>query len=72
MASLRIGCSGWTYKDWTGRSLCGRYPEAELERWAARVRDWRLEGRDVYAYFDNDVKSAAPLDALALKRLTNA
>jgi uncharacterized protein YecE (DUF72 family) len=50
----------------------GRYPAAELERWAARIRDWRLEGRDVYAYFDNDIACAAPLDALALKRLTNA
>lgn len=55
-----------------GGRYVGRYPDAELERWAAHIRDWRLEGRDVYAYFDNDVKSAAPLDALALKRLTNA
>lgn len=55
-----------------GGRYVGRYSEAELEGWAARIRDWRLEGRDVYAYFDNDVKSAAPFDALALRRLTNA
>ena len=48
----------------------GRYPQAELERWATAIRAWRGERRDVYAYFDNDVKSAAPLDALELKRLT--
>jgi uncharacterized protein YecE (DUF72 family) len=55
-----------------GGRYFGRYPDDELARWAAHVREWRLEGRDVYAYFDNDVKSAAPLDALVLKRLTNA
>ena len=34
------------------------------------IDEWRSQGRDVYAFFDNDIKSAAPLDALALKRLT--
>jgi uncharacterized protein YecE (DUF72 family) len=47
----------------------GEYSEAELARWAGRMSDWRAGGRDVYAYFDNDVKCAAPHDALALKRL---
>lgn len=28
--------------------------------------------RDVFGYFDNDIKSAAPLDALALMGLTGA
>lgn len=54
-----------------GGRYVGRYADAELQRWAAHIRDWRLEGRDVYAYFDNDVKSAAPFDALALRRMTN-
>jgi uncharacterized protein YecE (DUF72 family) len=53
-----------------GGRYVGRYPEEELARWAARIAGWRAERRDVYAYFDNDVKSAAPFDALALKRLT--
>jgi uncharacterized protein YecE (DUF72 family) len=48
----------------------GRYPEAELQTWAARMADWRAGGRDVYAYFDNDIKSAAPFDAEILLRLT--
>jgi len=52
-----------------GGRYVGRYPATELEDWARRIADWRREGRDVYAYFDNDVKSAAPLDALALKAL---
>jgi uncharacterized protein YecE (DUF72 family) len=53
-----------------GGRYFGRYSKAELTRWARRIAGWRAEGRDVYAYFDNDVKSAAPLDALALKGLT--
>jgi len=52
-----------------GGRYVGRYPKAELERWAKAIAGWRAEKRDVYAYFDNDVKSAAPLDALALKAL---
>jgi uncharacterized protein YecE (DUF72 family) len=50
----------------------GRYGAAELKAWARRIGVWRREGRDVYAYFDNDVKSAAPLDAQALMALTEA
>ncbi|HEV7384694.1 MAG TPA: DUF72 domain-containing protein [Phenylobacterium sp.] len=48
----------------------GRYPPAELAEWAVRVTGWRRQGRDVFAYFDNDIKSAAPLDAQALMGLT--
>jgi uncharacterized protein YecE (DUF72 family) len=48
----------------------GRYPQAELRAWADRIAVWRADGRDVYAYFDNDIKSAAPFDAEALRGLT--
>jgi uncharacterized protein YecE (DUF72 family) len=48
----------------------GRYPQAELAAWAERIAAWRAAGRDVYAYFDNDIKSAAPFDAETLLRLT--
>jgi uncharacterized protein YecE (DUF72 family) len=30
---------------------------------------WQQSDCDVYVYFDNDQKSAAPMDALALLRL---
>jgi uncharacterized protein YecE (DUF72 family) len=43
----------------------GYSPEA-LDRWAARVEQWRDEGRDVVVYFDNDVKVHAPYDAQQL------
>ena len=31
-----------------------------------RIRGWERDGRDVYVYFDNDVKVKAPFDALNL------
>ncbi len=64
--------------------VSGYTPEA-LKSWAERIRSWR-EGdprtprargnserrctRDVYVYFDNDVKVRAPFDARDLCRLT--
>jgi uncharacterized protein YecE (DUF72 family) len=42
------------------------YSDAALDRWAARIRSWARSGRDVYVYFDNDVKVRAPFDALSL------
>jgi uncharacterized protein YecE (DUF72 family) len=40
-----------------------------LGDWAKRIRGWKCNGYDVYVYFDNDQKSAAPIDALKLRRL---
>jgi len=42
------------------------YDRAALDAWAARIAGWRTRGRDVYVYFDNDVKVRAPFDALNL------
>jgi uncharacterized protein YecE (DUF72 family) len=42
------------------------YGRAALDRWAARIRTWRRGGRDVFVYFDNDVKVRAPFDAMNL------
>ena len=60
------------------------YTEAALDTWAAKVRDWHAgrsprtehtiappaeaRPRDVYVYFDNDVKVRAPVDAIELSR----
>ena len=44
-----------------------QYRSDEIEAWAIRVSDWAAQGRDVYVYFDNDVKAYAPDDALALR-----
>jgi uncharacterized protein YecE (DUF72 family) len=42
------------------------YDRASLDRWAARVAAWRDGGRDVFVYFDNDMKAHAPFDAMNL------
>ena len=45
------------------------YSDRALASWARRIRRWDRGGRDVYVYFDNDVKVRAPFDALNLMRL---
>lgn len=47
----------------------GHYPDKALEGWARHIRRWRRQRRDVYCFFDNDQKSAAPKDAQRLKAL---
>jgi uncharacterized protein YecE (DUF72 family) len=42
------------------------YSDRALASWARRIRAWDKAGRDVYVYFDNDVKVRAPFDALNL------
>jgi uncharacterized protein YecE (DUF72 family) len=49
-------------------SYRGRYATSTLEQWESRIRVWRKQ-HDVYVYFDNDQKSAAPADALKLQQL---
>jgi uncharacterized protein YecE (DUF72 family) len=50
----------------------GRYSEAQLSSLADAIRDWRGDGKPVFCYFDNDIKSAAPQDAERLIALTDA
>jgi uncharacterized protein YecE (DUF72 family) len=47
----------------------GHYPESTLKEWTKRIRSWKNRGIDVYIYFDNDQKSAAPADALKLRQM---
>ena len=47
----------------------GSYPEAELQRWAARIAGWRAAGLGVVAYFNNDIGGAAVRDAQRLRAL---
>jgi uncharacterized protein YecE (DUF72 family) len=42
------------------------YTDQSLDAWAADARGWLESGRDVYIYFDNDMKVRAPFDALSL------
>jgi uncharacterized protein YecE (DUF72 family) len=50
----------------------GRYDPATLASWHKKIARWRSRGVDVFVYFDNDQKSAAPLDGLRLRRLLEA
>jgi uncharacterized protein YecE (DUF72 family) len=47
-----------------------RYPPSTMREWAKAIRQWRRRGIDVFCYFDNDQKSAAPKDAKQLRELT--
>lgn len=47
----------------------GHYSSQKLSKWATRIKSWKKQGCDVFAYFDNDQKSAAPADAQRLQRL---
>jgi uncharacterized protein YecE (DUF72 family) len=44
------------------------YTSRALDAWARRIRAWDAKRKDVYVYFDNDVKVKAPFDALMLMR----
>ncbi|WP_024511301.1 DUF72 domain-containing protein [Bradyrhizobium sp. ARR65] len=50
-------------------SYKGHYRPDTLAEWARRIKSWKRQGYDVYVYFDNDQKSAAPADASRLKQL---
>ena len=47
----------------------GSYRGTDLARWAERVGAWLGEGRDVYAYFNNDLGGAAVRNGQRLARL---
>ena len=51
-----------------GPLYASSYPEASLRREAWRIRRWLSQGRDVYAYFNNDVNAYAVHNARALRR----
>jgi uncharacterized protein YecE (DUF72 family) len=52
----------------TGRYK-GHYSPHTLSDWARHIRSWKKQGCDVFVYFDNDQKSAAPADAGSLRKL---
>jgi uncharacterized protein YecE (DUF72 family) len=49
------------------------YARRTLERWAARIGQWRerADTRDVFVYFDNDAKVRAPFDARTLMNMVH-
>ena len=47
----------------------GTYGEELLAPWVDRMRRWQDEGRDVWAFFNNDIDGHAVEDALRLRRM---
>lgn len=47
----------------------GSYSEDDLRWWADRIGEWRSQGRDVFAYFNNDGHGFAVHNALRLREL---
>ena len=44
------------------------YSDKKLKEWAQKFKKWLKDGRDVYAYFNNDALGYAPENAKTLKR----
>lgn len=47
----------------------GSYSDDDLHWWAERIREWRAQGKDVFAYFNNDGGGNAVRNATRLKEL---
>jgi uncharacterized protein YecE (DUF72 family) len=50
----------------------GSYSEENLQWWAQRIKEWRLMGKDVYVYFNNDWGGHAVHNALRLKEIVKS
>lgn len=50
--------------DWL---YAGSYSAADIAWWAARLDEWAAQGREVWAYFNNDGEGNAVRNALALR-----
>jgi uncharacterized protein YecE (DUF72 family) len=46
-----------------------QYPPRKLRQWAETIQKWKRRRLEVFCYFDNDQKSAAPKDARRLLEL---
>jgi uncharacterized protein YecE (DUF72 family) len=53
------------------RLYASNYSDEMLREWAERIRGWRAEGRDVFAYFNNDEQGFAVKNALRLRELAS-
>ncbi|BEH00267.1 DUF72 domain-containing protein [Bacteroides sedimenti] len=58
----------YVYIRFHGRELiyASDYDEADLEYYAKKIRGWQSEGKDVWAFFNNDYSGYAPKNASKL------
>ena len=67
-ASPRVTAGPFAYVRFHGITRYGgRYPDEHLADWASWMRAQHGNGRDVYAYFNNDIGGHAPRDAVRLR-----
>lgn len=50
----------------------GSYADADLARWAGRMRKWSSQRIPVFAYFNNDIGGHAPRNASTLRSMLKA
>jgi uncharacterized protein YecE (DUF72 family) len=53
------------------KAYAGKYGRAHLRRWAEKIEQFREDGRDVYAYFNNDDRAYAVTNARELQELVS-
>jgi uncharacterized protein YecE (DUF72 family) len=52
-----------------GNKYQGNYSDAQLALWAAKIKKWNQQGKDVFIYFDNDQEGYAAFNAIKLREL---
>jgi len=62
----------FAYLRFHGAGYSGSYSSRALRTWAERIRKWRDERLDVYAYFNNDIGGHAITNAQQLKEMLEA
>lgn len=72
----RVSTASWAYFRFHGpvraQPYGGSYPGQTLAATARRIDRLLRDGSDVYAYFNNDIGGAAPVDAERLRRFVAA
>jgi len=58
----------WVYLRFHGPGPWGEYPHQVLSAWARRIREHLADGRDVWAFFNNDAHGHAVKNARQLRR----
>jgi len=48
----------------------GTYPHRELKNWAAKIKQWQLQRKEVYVFFNNDEAAYATANAAELMELS--
>ncbi|MGQ9712494.1 MAG: DUF72 domain-containing protein [Desulfotomaculales bacterium] len=66
--------AGFVYLRFHGgtKLYASRYTPEELASWARRIAAWVREGRDIYAYFNNDAEGHAVANAGELRALVES